>query len=92
MEAPKVEHINYAYVLDQEQHLLGVVSLRLLFSSDSNKTVQEVMITDLVSVTPETDQKEVSTIVRDSRLLAVPVVDAKRRMIGIVTAMTLSTL
>src|SRR5271170_4620944 len=36
-EAPTVDHINYAYVLDQEQHLLGVVSLRLLFSSDPNK-------------------------------------------------------
>jgi magnesium transporter len=84
-EAPKVDHINYAYVLDQEQHLLGVVSLRLLFSSDPNKMVQQVMITALVWVTPETDQKDVSRIVRDNRLLAVPVLDAERRMIGIVT-------
>jgi magnesium transporter len=84
-EAPTVDHINYAYVLDQEQHLLGVVSLRLLFSSDPNKMVHEVMKTDLVWVTPETDQTEVSRIVRDNRLLAVPVLDAERRMIGIVT-------
>jgi magnesium transporter len=84
-EAPTVDHINYAYVLDQEQHLLGVVSLRQLFSSDPNKMVQEVMKTDLVWVTPETDQTEVSRMVRDNRLLAVPVLDAERRMIGIVT-------
>ncbi len=44
-----------------------------------------MMKTDLVWVTPETDQKEVSTIVRDNRLLAVPVLDANRRMIGIIT-------
>jgi magnesium transporter len=84
-EAPTVDHINYAYVPDQEQHLLGVVSLRLLFSSDPNKMVQEVMKTDLVWVSPETDQKEVSRIVRDNRLLAVPVLDMERRMVGIVT-------
>src|SRR5215813_488676 len=84
-EAPNVDQMYYGYVLDQEQHLLGVVSLRLLFSSDPNKMVQQVMKTDLVWVTPETEQKEVSTIVRDSRLLAVPVLDEERRMVGIVT-------
>jgi magnesium transporter len=84
-EAPTVDQMYYGYVLDQGQHLLGVVSLRLLFSSDPNKMVQEVMKTDLVWVTPETDQKEVTAMVRDSRLLAVPVLDAERRMIGIVT-------
>ena len=84
-EAPSVDQMYYGYALDQEQHLLGVVSLRLLFSSDPNKMVQEVMKTDLVWVTPETEQKEVSAIVRDSRLLAVPVLDEDRRMVGIVT-------
>ena len=85
-EAPTVDNINYAYVLDKEQHLLGVVSLRLLFSSDPNKLVQDMMTKDdLVTVTPNTDQKEVSLIVRDSRLLSIPVVDAEHRMVGIVT-------
>ncbi len=84
-EAPTVDHIYYAYVLNQEQHLLGVVSLRQLFSSDPNKLVHEVMKTDLVWVAPETEQKEVSRLVRDSRLLAVPVLDVDRRMVGIVT-------
>lgn len=84
-EAPAVDNIYYAYVLDQEQHLLGVASLRQLFSADPGKLVQQVMMTDLVWVTPETDQKEVSTVVRDSRLLAVPVLDSERRMVGIVT-------
>jgi magnesium transporter len=84
-EAPTVDQLYYAYVLDQEQHLLGVVSLRQLFSADPAKPVQEIMKTDLVWVAPDTDQKEVSTLVRDSRLLAVPVLDAERRMAGIVT-------
>jgi magnesium transporter len=84
-EAAIIDHMNYAYVLDQEQHLLGVVSLRMLFASDSAKPIREIMATDLVWVAPDTDQKEVSKVVRDSRLLAVPVLDADRRMVGIVT-------
>ena len=85
-QAPSDVQMYYAYVLDREQHLLGVVSLRQLFNADPGKLVQEVMTTkDLVFVTPETDQKEVSTVVRDSRLLAVPVLEADRRMVGIVT-------
>jgi len=39
----------------------------------------------LVSVTSETDQHEVARIVRDSRLLAVPALDAEQRLMGIVT-------
>jgi magnesium transporter len=84
-EAPIVDQMYYAYVLDQGQHLLGVVSLRQLFSADPAKPVREVMKTDLVWVEPDTDQKEVSTVVRDNRLLAVPVLDAEHRMVGIVT-------
>jgi magnesium transporter len=84
-EAPFIETLYYAYVLDQEQHLLGVVSLRLLFASDQTKQIQEVMTKDLIWVSPETDQKEVSRVVRGNRLLAVPVLDAKGQMVGIVT-------
>jgi magnesium transporter len=84
-EAPAVDQMYYAYVLDQGQHLLGVVSLRQLFSADPAKPIREVMKTELVWVAPDTDQKEVSTLVRDSRLLAIPVLDAEHRMVGIVT-------
>jgi magnesium transporter len=85
-EAPSVVTLYYAYVLDQEQRLLGVVSVRQLFTAEPGKLVQEIMSTkELVSVAPDTEQKEVALIVRDNRLLAVPVLDAERRMVGIVT-------
>ncbi|HXS76004.1 MAG TPA: magnesium transporter [Terracidiphilus sp.] len=84
--APGVVTMYYGYVLNQDQQLLGVVSLRQLFAADPGKLVQEIMASkDLVFVVPETDQKEVAQVVRDSRLLAVPVLDAERRMVGIVT-------
>jgi magnesium transporter len=78
-------HIYYAYVLDAEQHLLGVVSLRQLFAADPSKLVQDVMEGEVIWVSPDTDQKEVSRVVRNSRLLAIPVLARDRRMVGIVT-------
>jgi magnesium transporter len=84
-EASRTDHINYAYILDQEQHLLGVISLRQLFSAGGGQIIRDIMITDLVSVSPEADQKEVAQVVRDSRLLAIPVLDPERHMVGIVT-------
>jgi magnesium transporter len=84
-EAARVEHIYYAYVLNQEQHLLGVTSLRQLFSANPNQLIQDVMTTELIWVSPDAEQKDVAQVVRDSRLVAVPVLDADRRMVGIVT-------
>ena len=84
-QAGSVETIYYAYVLDKEQHLLGVLSLRELFSADPKKLVHELMHSEVISVSDQADQKEVAHVVRDSRLLAVPVVDSERRMVGIVT-------
>src|SRR5215472_4002694 len=85
-EAPSVVTMYYGYVLDQNQHLLGVISLRQLFTADTGKLVEEIMTTnDLVFVTAQADQAEVARIVRDNRLLAVPVLDAERRMVGVVT-------
>ena len=84
-QSATVETIYYAYVLDHDQHLLGVISLRELFSADPNKSIREIMHTDLIAVPEETSQKEVAGVVRDSRLLAIPVLDNQSRMVGIVT-------
>ncbi len=73
------------YVLDQEQHLLGAVSLRELFEAAPDKTVREVMKTDIVRVDEHTDQEEVSKLFARHHLLAVPVVDREQHVIGIIT-------
>ena len=80
-----VETINYAYVLDDQQHLLGVVSIRELFSADPRTRVRDVMRTQVVTVTDQQDQEVVSKVLADHNLIAVPVVDAEGRMRGIVT-------
>lgn len=81
----KIETIYYAYVLDAEQRLLGVVSFRDLFAADPKKIVAEIMETDVVRVSDETDQETVSRIFAEHDLTVMPVVDADGRMKGIVT-------
>jgi magnesium transporter len=81
----KVETVYYAYVLDTQQHLQGVVSLRQLFQSAPDKRVADVMSRDLVTVSEDTDQEAVSRLFSEHGLMAIPVVDADKRMKGIVT-------
>jgi magnesium transporter len=79
------EAIYYAYVLDEEQRLLGVASFRDLFAAPPEKRVREVMRTDVVSVTDDMDQEAVSRVFAESDLPAIPVVDGDGHMKGIVT-------
>lgn len=81
----RVETIYYVYVLDAEQRLLGVVSLRELFSARGEVRVRDIMHTDVVTITEDTDQEEVSHLLAKHDLLAIPVVDHEGRMKGIVT-------
>jgi magnesium transporter len=80
-----LETISYAYVLDSQQQLLGVLSLRELFTSPGDKRVSEVMNTDLVTVSDDTDQETVGQLLARHDLVAIPVLGADGRMKGIVT-------
>lgn len=80
-----VETIYYAYVLDPDQRLLGVVSFRDLFGTDPKTIVAEIMETDVVRVSDEMDQETVSRVFAEHDLNVVPVVDAEGKMKGIVT-------
>ena len=81
----KLETIYYAYVLDHEQRLRGVVSFRDLFAASPEKPLAEVMHTDVVSVPDTMDQESVARVIAQRDLDALPVVDAEGRMKGIVT-------
>ncbi|NOT31296.1 MAG: magnesium transporter [Planctomycetes bacterium] len=81
----KLETIYYTYVLDHEQRLLGVVSFRELLLAPGDKLVRDVMHEDVITVPEEMDQEAVARIIAQHDILAVPVVDAERRVKGIVT-------
>lgn len=80
-----LETLNYLYVLDAEQRLLGVVSFRDLFRVAGSKVLRDVMQTDTVSVLDTMDQEEVARIFAQHGWNAIPVVDSEGRMKGIVT-------
>lgn len=80
-----VENVHYPYVLDSQQKLLGVVSLRELINATPQTIVREIMQTDFAYVTDEMDQEAVAQVFAEQDLTVVPVTDAAGRMKGIVT-------
>jgi len=79
------ETIYYLYVLDAEQHLLGVVSFRELFAAPPEKTVRDIMHTEVVTAPEEMDQEALSRLFAEHDFLAIPVLDHERHVKGIVT-------
>jgi magnesium transporter len=84
--ADRVSSIYYTYVLDHEEHLLGVISFRQLIASPASRRIDEVMFRDPVSVHEDTDQEAVARLLQEHDLLALPVVDDEGRIKGVITA------
>jgi len=82
---PDAETIYYVYVIDTEERLVGVLSLRDLIVAKPDRAISEVMIKEPVSVGVLADRDEVAQMVARYNLLAVPVVDDEGRLEGIVT-------
>lgn len=80
-----VESAFYLYVVDDELHLKGVVSLRQLLFSPPNTPLKKIMTKDVISVHTETDQEEVARHVADYNLVAIPVVESENKLVGVVT-------
>src|SRR6266571_6883349 len=81
----RLETIYYVYVLDAEQRLLGVITFRELFSAPPDKTVRDIMHTDVVTAHEEMDQEALSRLFAEHNFLAIPVLDDERHVKGIVT-------
>ncbi len=79
------EMVFYLYLTHGEQKLAGVVSLRELLMHQPDKPLKEIMNSNVISVTTDTDQGEVASVVSKYNFLAVPVVDNNYTLVGIVT-------
>lgn len=84
-QAHEVETIYYAYVLDPDQLLLGVLSLRQLLRSPTSRSVAEIMERNPVAVNAAEDQQQAARLMSRYNLLALPVTDDQGIMRGIVT-------
>jgi magnesium transporter len=76
--------VYYVFVVDTEEHLLGVVSFRDLLVSPGDKLVRDVMRTEVISVPEDLDQEALSKLFMRHHLLMMPVVDAEDRIKGVV--------
>ena len=77
-------NLSYVYVVDDDQHLLGVVSFRDLFFARPGSGLEEVMTENPIHVDTSTDRAIVADLVQRHRLLALPVVDDSGVLIGMV--------
>ncbi|MFN8449772.1 MAG: magnesium transporter [Anaerolineae bacterium] len=82
---PEVETITDVYVLDAHDQLVGALSLRELLVAPPSKRIKEIMTSPVISVTAETDQEEVARLVARYDFLAMPVVSADNRILGVIT-------
>ena len=82
---PDAETIYYLYVVDQIGRLSGVVNLRQLILADPDTLIMDLMETKLITVGPDTDQEEAAQLLLRYDLLALPVVDDQKRLLGVIT-------
>ena len=79
------EMVFYLYITDNDDRLVGVISLRALTTTPSSTNLKDIMIKNVHSIRPETDQEDVARIVAQYNFLAVPVLDSDSKLLGIVT-------
>lgn len=84
-EAPSAETIYYVFVVDDDNRLTGVVSLRDLIIAEEDTLIRDIMNERVVSVLVSDDQEDVARTTQDYNLLAVPVVDFQNHILGIIT-------
>lgn len=93
--AQAIEHIRkaasgdnafYLYVLDEHDHLVGIVPLHRLLTADPATPIRAIRSESVESVGVDTDQEEVAQLARRYNLFQVPVVDDDRRLVGAITA------
>ena len=76
----------YTCYVTQGRKLIGLITVKdLLLADDDETQVQDIMLTNLISVTTHTDQEEVVRMFDKYNFLALPVVDGENRLVGIVT-------
>jgi len=76
----------YTCYVTKDRKLLGIVTVKdLLLAEDDETLIEDIMLTNIISVTTHTDQEEVAHLFAKYNFLALPVVDKENRMVGIVT-------
>ncbi len=84
-QSRELEMVYYLYVVDEQQHLVGVVSLRQLVTSAPDTRLEAIMDRDVIRAHVNDDQEEVARKIAKYDLLGLPVVDEEERLVGLIT-------
>ncbi|MGY3765650.1 magnesium transporter [Vagococcus vulneris] len=85
MKAKKAEIIYYVYVIDESEHLVGVISLRDLLVGEDDEMIFDIMSERVISAKIGDGQEDIAQVIRDYDLLALPVTDYDDHLLGIIT-------
>ena len=81
----ELEQMFYVYVVDRRQHLVGVLSMRDLILARPERRLRDIMIPTVRSVPVTMDQEHVARLMQKNGYLAMPVVDAENKLVGLIT-------
>jgi magnesium transporter len=84
VEAPNLDMMHYIYVVNKENVLQGVVSIRGLLTAQPHQLLTEIWTQRLLSVKPEANQKEIVEVFAKYRLQALPVLDEGNHLKGVI--------
>lgn len=83
--APSKETIYYIYVTDEVGKLIGFISLRKLILSKPKKRIEQIMKGDVIFALADDDREHASKLIQEYDLIALPIVNQRERLVGIVT-------
>ncbi|MEK4862065.1 magnesium transporter [Staphylococcus sp. FSL W8-0774] len=84
-QAPNAETIYVIFAINEDDQLVGVLSLRDLITAENDAYIEDVMSERVISVDVAIDQEDVAQTMRDYDFIAVPVVDYQNHLLGIIT-------
>ncbi|HZD55367.1 MAG TPA: magnesium transporter [Anaerolineales bacterium] len=82
---PETEAAYYLFVVDGEEKLVGVVSMRQLIVAEPHTLLVDIMDPQVISVAAGTDQEECARLMKHYDLVALPVVNGNGRLLGVIT-------
>ncbi|HJX35305.1 MAG TPA: magnesium transporter, partial [Desulfatiglandales bacterium] len=81
----EVENLYYLWVVDDQEKLVGVISLKDLVLEPPHRRINEIMNPEVISVDVKRDREEVAQLVKKYNLVSIPVVDEYNRLVGRIT-------
>lgn len=80
----ELETINYIYVIDKQEKLIGVFSVKEIFRRPEQTKIREIMKQDIIKVRPYTDQEKIAISALKNNLKSIPVVDKNNKFLGVI--------